>query len=51
MTERKSRIRVSVEELEQIKQAKEVVYDDRAEDRPHAEFLVDAAVAYAERNE
>lgn len=45
--ERKSRIRVSRDELEAIKEAKRDYYGDRADDRPHAEFVVEAAEALA----
>lgn len=44
---RNTRIAVSEEELDRIKQAKEAVYGEKADDRPHAEFLVEAAERYA----
>lgn len=44
---RNTRIAVSEEELAEIKAAKQDVYGAKADDRPHAEFLVEAAERYA----
>lgn len=44
---RDTRIAVDSNELERIKAAKEEVYGERADDRPHAEFLVEAVERWA----
>jgi hypothetical protein len=48
MTEkRNTRLAVSSAELERIKEAKETVYGENADDIPHAMFLVEAAERWA----